>query len=103
MKILRALGAALLVHLLSGVATAEVGPNPYEDEPSGRGIRIAQMLIDEDVDAVFAQEDLEGKGPYYVLTAEHITVLQTDAETLTEALAEEQIEMEVPADGPDAT
>lgn len=73
--------------------------NPYENEPSGRGIRIAQMLIAEGVDAVFVREEIEGKGPYYVLTAEHVAVLRTDAETLAEALAQEQIELEVPTDG----
>lgn len=72
--------------------------NPYTDEPGGRGIRIAQMLVDEDVDAVFVREDMEGKGPYYALTGEHVSVLATDAETLAEALAEEEIVMEVPAD-----
>lgn len=76
--------------------------NPYADQPSGRGIRIAQMLIDEEVDAVFVREEIEGKGPYYVLTADHVAVLQTDAETLREALAEEQIDLEVAADGPNA-
>lgn len=76
--------------------------NPYEDEPSGRGIRIAQMLIEQGADAVFVREEIEGKGPYYVLTADHVAVLRTDAETLPEALAEEQIHLEVPADGPEA-
>ena len=72
--------------------------NPYSHEPSGRGIRIAQMLIERGADAVFSPEDIEGKGPYYVLTAEHIAVLVTHAETMQEALAEEQVETEVPAD-----
>ncbi|MFP4250600.1 MAG: cation diffusion facilitator family transporter [Armatimonadota bacterium] len=77
--------------------------NPYCDEPSGRGIRIAQMLIEEGADAVFTREDIEGKGPYYVLNADHVPVLHTDAETLPAALAEEQIHLEVPADGPEET
>ncbi len=75
--------------------------NPYEDQPAGRGIRIAQMLLDEDVDAVFTREDIEGRGPYYVLTAEHVAVLRTDAETLPEALGGEEIEMGAQADGTD--
>lgn len=49
MKILRALGAALLVHLLSGVATAEVGPNPYEDEPDPEAEKKAVAHFDRGV------------------------------------------------------
>jgi cation diffusion facilitator family transporter len=75
--------------------------NPYSEEPSGRGIRISQMLIDEGADAVFTREDIEGKGPYYVLNADHVAVLHTDAETLPEALAEEQIQLEVSAHVPE--
>jgi cation diffusion facilitator family transporter len=72
--------------------------NPYEDEPGGRGIRVAQMLIEEGADAVFTRDQIEGHGPFYVLSAEHVPVLQTGARTLPEALREEQIHLEVPAD-----
>lgn len=72
--------------------------NPYTGDPSGRGIRIAQMLIREDVDAVFTRENIKNKGPYYVLTAEHIAVIETDAETLPDALRQERLPLEVPAD-----
>jgi cation diffusion facilitator family transporter len=73
--------------------------NPYADEPGGRGIRVAQMLAKEGANAVFTREEIEGKGPYYVLSAAHIEVLRTGAQTLPDALAGEQIHMEVPADG----
>ena len=72
--------------------------NPWEDEPGGRGIRVAQMLIEEGADAVFTREPIEGKGPFYVLSAGHVEVHHTDAETLPEALAEQQIHLEVHAD-----
>lgn len=72
--------------------------NPYIEAGSGRGILIAHMLRDEDVDAVFIREELEGKGPYYALAAEHVRTVQTEATTLAEALSQENIELEVPAD-----
>lgn len=81
------------------VRDVEYIDNPYSDEPSGRGIRVSQMLLEQGADAVFTREDIEGKGPYYVLSAEHVAVLRTDARTLPEALEEEQIVMEVAADG----
>jgi predicted Fe-Mo cluster-binding NifX family protein len=76
--------------------------NPYQDEPGGRGIRIAQMLIEEDADAVFTREDIEGKGPYYALSGEHVSVIRTDAEALPDALSQEQIHLEVPATAQEA-
>ncbi|MGC9318880.1 MAG: cation diffusion facilitator family transporter, partial [Armatimonadota bacterium] len=72
--------------------------NPYADAGSGRGILIAHMLRDEDVDAVFVRKELEGKGPYYALAAEHVRTIRTEAESLAEALARESIELEVPLD-----
>ncbi|MFW6437870.1 MAG: cation diffusion facilitator family transporter, partial [Armatimonadota bacterium] len=83
------------------VRDVEYFENPYSEEPSGRGIQVAQMLIDRGVDAVFTPEDIKGKGPHYVLTAEHIAVIVTEAATMAEALAEEQINLEVPVDASD--
>ncbi len=80
------------------VRDVEYMDNPYSDEPSGRGIRLAQMLIEKGVDAVFTPEDIEGKGPYYVLTADHVAIIMTEAATMQEALAEERIDLEVPTD-----
>lgn len=76
--------------------------NPYQGEPGGRGIRIARMLIEEDADAVFTREDIEGKGPYYALTGEHVSVIPTEAAALPDALSQEQIHLEVPATAQDA-
>jgi len=73
--------------------------NPHREEGSGKGIRSARMLIDEGVDTVFVREELGGKGPYYALEGEHVDAIVTDAETLPDALAQEEISLEVPIDG----
>jgi cation diffusion facilitator family transporter len=65
--------------------------NPFIDEPDGRGIRVALMLVHEGVDTVLSHQDIERKAPWYVLTAERVAVVHTAAETLRAALAEASI------------
>jgi hypothetical protein len=57
------------------------------------------MLIEEGATRSSRARRSRDKGPYYVLSAAHIEVLRTGAQTLPDALAGEQIHMEVPADG----
>ncbi len=82
-----------------GVRAVRYLDNPFRDEESGKGIRIARMLIEEGVDAVFVREDLEGKGPWYAFEGEHVSPIVTDAESLSEALEREGVRLEVPVDG----
>lgn len=77
--------------------------NPYADAESGRGIRIARMLIDEGIDAVFVRADLEKKGPWYAFEGEHVTPVVTDAETLDAALEEQEVQLAVPTDQSEQT
>ena len=62
--------------------------NPHLDDPDGRGIRVALMLVHEGVDTVITRQDIEGHAPCYVLSGEHVAVVTTGAETLAEALEE---------------
>jgi len=73
--------------------------NPFRDEDTGKGIRVAQMLIDEGVDAVFVREELQRKGPWYAFEGERVTPLVTEAETLVDALRAQRVRLEVTADG----
>ena len=72
--------------------------NPWRGEESGKGIRVAQMLIEQGVDAVFVRPELEGKGPWYAFEGEHVSPIITDAETLIDALEEQEVRREVAAD-----
>jgi cation diffusion facilitator family transporter len=65
--------------------------NPYARLNAGRGIKVAEMLVQEGVDAVLAREDLHGRGPYYVLSDARVRVAQTNAGALPEALRAENV------------
>lgn len=74
--------------------------NPHRDAGSGKGIKVAQMLIERGVNAVFVREGLEEKGPYYALEGEHVTPIVTHAQTLSEALEGEGVNLEAFVDEP---
>jgi len=51
--------------------------NPHTAIPKGKGIRVAEWLVDLKVDNVLITEDLQGKGPSYVFADAGVTVRQT--------------------------
>jgi predicted Fe-Mo cluster-binding NifX family protein len=61
--------------------------NPYAGDPRGRGLKVAQWLLQQGVDALLTADDIRGKGPGYALGDAGVEVIITDAEQLDEALA----------------
>ena len=61
---------------------------PYQDVERARGIRVAEWLVEQKVDVTLIREELRGKGPVYVFGDAGIEMRRTDANTLTEALAQ---------------
>ena len=69
-----------------GIAEQRVVANPYRDLERAKGIRVAEWLVAQKVDALVLHEDLRGKGPEYVLRDAGVTMRYTDRGTVSEAL-----------------
>lgn len=75
------------IHVREGeVLDLQVVSTPTFDVERGRGIKVAEWLVDRKVDGVIVAESLQGKGPVYVLRDAGIEMRQTEAETLDAAL-----------------
>lgn len=66
----------------------EILVNPFTHVKQGKGIRVAEFLIEHAVDAVITKESFAGKGPYYVFSNAAVDRFQTRADTAEKALAE---------------
>ena len=74
-------------NVADGVArSVEFLKNPAADREKGKGIGLAQFLIDRKVDVVYTREPFSGKGPDYVLSDAEVTVKTTDADTLSDLI-----------------
>jgi len=62
--------------------------NPYAGDPRGRGLKVAEWLLEQGVDALFTADDIRGKGPGYALGDAGVQVMITAAERIEEALAD---------------
>lgn len=66
----------------------EILVNPFTHVKHGKGIRVAEFLIQHAVDAVITRESFAGKGPFYVFSNAAVDSFQTQADTPEKALAE---------------
>jgi cation diffusion facilitator family transporter len=69
------------------VEAQEVFANPWQGEERAKGIRVAEWLVARKVDVVLLKQDVQGKGPAYVLRDAGVEQHRTDATTVSEALA----------------
>lgn len=60
--------------------------NPYQDLERGKGIKVAEWLVEQKTDQVIVRESIKNKGPGYVFANAGIAVYQMDHDTLSEAL-----------------
>ncbi|HQJ52585.1 MAG TPA: cation diffusion facilitator family transporter [Anaerolineae bacterium] len=60
--------------------------NPHRDEQRAKGIRVAEWLVKLRVDQLVVREELEGKGPAYVLADAGVRIVLTQAANLATAL-----------------
>ena len=56
----------------------EIIENPFMNLEKGKGIKLAELLIDKEIDILYTKEAFEGKGPQYVLSDAEIEVIKTD-------------------------
>jgi predicted Fe-Mo cluster-binding NifX family protein len=62
--------------------------NPFADHPKGRGLEVAHWLLEHHVDAVVTPDDIRDKGPGHALGDAGVTVILSEATTLTQAIEE---------------
>jgi predicted Fe-Mo cluster-binding NifX family protein len=70
------------------VERQEVIENPHCREDVAKGIRVAEWLVQENVDYVVMKEDLSRKGPGYVMASAGVKFRVTYANKLGEAIEE---------------
>jgi predicted Fe-Mo cluster-binding NifX family protein len=70
----------------------EILANPYQAEEKQKGLQVARMLVDQGVDVLLLKEDLEGKGPSYVLADGGVETRITGAGTMSEIMRELGVE-----------
>jgi cation diffusion facilitator family transporter len=81
--------AFVTVRLEDGaVENRQVMENPHRAEEVAKGIRVAEWLVDQNVDKVVMKEDLSRKGPGYVMANAGITSSLTTADKLDQAVEE---------------
>jgi predicted Fe-Mo cluster-binding NifX family protein len=68
------------------VEEQQIVANPHQALEKAKGIRVAEWLVSEKVDAVLLKESLRGKGPVYVFGDAGVEMWETEATTLEEAL-----------------
>jgi predicted Fe-Mo cluster-binding NifX family protein len=60
--------------------------NPHADDPRGRGIKVAQWLLEQQVDVLVTADDVQDKGPGYALGDAGVKVMVNAAGTLADAV-----------------
>lgn len=71
------------VDVLSGkILMQEVIENPFSGLEKGKGIKLAELIVEQGVDIVYTREVFGGKGPEYVLSDAGVEVRPTDVKIL---------------------
>jgi len=66
----------------------DVQINPHTELERGKGIKVAEWLIENDVDVVFVKERFDGKGPTYVFADADVEVRITEKATVAQIIAD---------------
>ena len=66
----------------------EIVVNPHMDQTKGRGIKVAEFLLNHKPDIVVARENLVGKGPGYAFAEAGTETMQTEAMSLSKLLGQ---------------
>jgi cation diffusion facilitator family transporter len=79
--------APLIVFWTEGISdgkvlSREILDNPFLHMEKGKGIRLAEYLVERKVDVLYIQKPFDGKGPEYVFSNAEAEVRITDKETM---------------------
>lgn len=68
------------------VESREIRENPYREVEIAKGLRVAEWLVEQNVDEVLTREDLSRKGPGYVLGQAGVKTTIIPEDNLSQAL-----------------
>jgi predicted Fe-Mo cluster-binding NifX family protein len=68
------------------VPAPEILENRFADLERGKGIRLAEFLVEKGIDTLYTKEDFKGKGPEFVLSDAGVDLRKTDLKTLKELM-----------------
>lgn len=71
----------------STAISEEMLKNPFLELKKGRGIKLAELLVQKEIDILYTREDFGGKGPAYVISDAEVELRKTDINTLKELMA----------------
>lgn len=66
--------------------------NPYANDPRGRGLKVAEWLLEQNVDVLLTRDDIRGKGPGYALGDAGVRIVIVDTDGLDETLARYRVQ-----------
>lgn len=73
------------------IRNQEIIFNPFLSVERGKGILVAEFLINRDVDMILLRSKFDGKGPEYALSNSDVDVIITSAKTMEEALSQQGV------------
>jgi cation diffusion facilitator family transporter len=73
------------------IKNQEMVLNPFLSVDRGKGILVAEFLIERDVDVLLLKERFEGRGPEYALSNSDVDTIITEAGTMYEALLQQGV------------
>ncbi len=68
------------------VLSREILDNPFLHIEKGKGLRLAEYLVERKVDVLYLKKPFEGKGPEYVFSNSEVEVRITDKETIKQLM-----------------
>jgi cation diffusion facilitator family transporter len=74
------------------IISEEVLKNPFLDEEKGKGIKVAEWLLENGLDVLIAQSDQAGKGPSFVLGNSGAEILLTEETEVDKILSQVKAE-----------
>jgi len=64
------------------ILSQQILDNPFLEMEKGKGIKLAEFLVEKGVNVLYVRKPFEGKGPEYVFSNYEVEVRITDKETL---------------------
>jgi len=84
--------AFLTLHSTTGkLLETKIEENPFRYLEKGRGVHLAEMLVERGVDKVLVKEDIGHKGPGFILRNAGTEVITTHARSLKEILEQKEV------------
>lgn len=68
------------------VLSQEIVENPFVKMEKGKGMKLAEFLVEKGIDILYTRERFDGRGPEYVFSEAEVEVKKTDIKKLSELI-----------------